>query len=72
MKANDNDFKMVHNRKNGREGFNMNRKTDIHNGKTGKIWNDGRNVNENNKWKRDNRVEYWRRKEARVHAKKKK
>ncbi|GJW98956.1 pentatricopeptide repeat-containing protein [Tanacetum coccineum] len=63
VKANANEFKVTQNRKHGRKSFNMNRRTDMHNGKNGKMWNEGRHVNENNKWQQNSRFEYRRRRE---------
>ncbi|GJT48498.1 RNA-directed DNA polymerase, eukaryota, reverse transcriptase zinc-binding domain protein [Tanacetum coccineum] len=55
---NGNYFKVVHNKRYGREGFMMNRRTDIQNGQKGKMWNEGRFGNVNNKWQQNNKFEY--------------
>ncbi|GJS30584.1 RNA-directed DNA polymerase, eukaryota, reverse transcriptase zinc-binding domain protein [Tanacetum coccineum] len=62
-KVQENEFKVVQNRKQGREGFNMSRRTNIHNGRYDRRWNEGRHVNVNNKWQQNSRFEYRRRKE---------
>ncbi|GJZ13178.1 RNA-directed DNA polymerase, eukaryota, reverse transcriptase zinc-binding domain protein [Tanacetum coccineum] len=61
VKENGNEFKVVHNRRYGRGGLIMNRRTDIQNGQKGKMWNKGRFGNVNNKWQQNNRFEYRRR-----------
>ncbi|GJU45307.1 RNA-directed DNA polymerase, eukaryota, reverse transcriptase zinc-binding domain protein [Tanacetum coccineum] len=53
----------MNNRRYGREGFMMNRRTNIQNGQKGKMWNEGRFGNVNNKWQQTNRFEYRRRRE---------
>ncbi|GJS09945.1 RNA-directed DNA polymerase, eukaryota, reverse transcriptase zinc-binding domain protein [Tanacetum coccineum] len=62
-KVQENEFKVVQNRKQGREGFNMNRRTNMQNGRYDRRWNEGRHVNVNNKWQQNSRFEYRRRKE---------
>ncbi|GKC98530.1 RNA-directed DNA polymerase, eukaryota, reverse transcriptase zinc-binding domain protein [Tanacetum coccineum] len=63
VKENGNEFKVLHNRRYGREGFTKNRRTNIQNGQKGKMWNEGRFGNMNNKWQQNNRFEYMRRRE---------
>ncbi|GJY87461.1 RNA-directed DNA polymerase, eukaryota, reverse transcriptase zinc-binding domain protein [Tanacetum coccineum] len=61
VKTNDNEFnfKVIHNRKYGREGFNMNRKPNMHNGQFNRM----RNVRGHNQWQINNKFEYRKRKE---------
>ncbi|GJT58168.1 RNA-directed DNA polymerase, eukaryota, reverse transcriptase zinc-binding domain protein [Tanacetum coccineum] len=49
--------------------FLMNRRTEAHNGQKGKMWNEGRFGNMNNKWQQNNRFKYRRRRENQVKEK---
>nr|GEY32968.1 hypothetical protein [Tanacetum cinerariifolium] len=69
IKENTNGFKEVQNKRYGRERFVMNRRTEAQNGQKGKMWNEGRFGNVNNKWQQNNRFEYRRRKENKVKEK---
>ncbi|GJY05634.1 RNA-directed DNA polymerase, eukaryota, reverse transcriptase zinc-binding domain protein, partial [Tanacetum coccineum] len=57
-KSNANEFTVIHNRRQGREGFYMNKRADMQNGIYDKRRNEWRQANVNNKWKQNNGVEY--------------
>nr|GEV89462.1 hypothetical protein [Tanacetum cinerariifolium] len=50
VKTNENEFKVMHNRKYGREGSNMYRRTYMQKGQYGRMKNEGKYVNKNNRW----------------------
>ncbi|GKC73831.1 ATPase, F1/V1/A1 complex, alpha/beta subunit [Tanacetum coccineum] len=57
-KSNANEFTVIHNRRQRREGFYMNKRADMQNGIYDKRRNEWRQANVNNKWKQNNGVEY--------------
>ncbi|GJZ66378.1 RNA-directed DNA polymerase, eukaryota, reverse transcriptase zinc-binding domain protein [Tanacetum coccineum] len=57
-KNNGNDFRVMQNRKYGREGLNVNKRNNVLNGQHNKMWYGKRHDGVNNKWNQNNRFEY--------------
>ncbi|GJR98840.1 hypothetical protein Tco_0271014 [Tanacetum coccineum] len=66
VRNNGNEFKVMHNRKVGRDGFNMNKGNNVQSGYNDRMRFERRNIRGNNKWQYNNRFEYRQRKEDKV------
>ncbi|GKA33100.1 RNA-directed DNA polymerase, eukaryota, reverse transcriptase zinc-binding domain protein, partial [Tanacetum coccineum] len=63
VRNNGNEFKVMHNRKVRRDGFNMNKGNNVQSGYNDRMRFERRNIRGNNKWQYNNRFEYRQRKE---------